>query len=118
MLLIEAAAQKDQLRDTSAALAVELRELRVRADAAEANARRFERELELALERLAKRDAATENLIDSLVRAQRETSAAYEGNTERDMQISQLQLQIMELRMALARLRGFEPKREGAPEPR
>jgi hypothetical protein len=109
MSLVEAAAQKDELRDTAAALALEVRELRIRTTVAEAAARAAERERELIVERLAARDDSTAAIVESLVRAQRETVVAYENNDERDLQIDQLQLQIMELRLALARARGFAP---------
>ncbi len=109
MSLVEAARQKDELRDTAAALAIEVRELRVRTAAAEALARAADTERELAFERLAARDDASGAMIDNLVRVQRETVVAYENNDERDLQIDQLQLQVMELRLALARARGFAP---------
>jgi chromosome segregation ATPase len=109
MTSIEAARQKDELRKTAAELAVETRDLRVRIDAAEAETRAANRERELAVERLASRDEATDAILETLLRAQRDAVIAYQNNDERDLQIDQLQLQIMELRLALARARGFAP---------
>jgi chromosome segregation ATPase len=109
MALVEASAQKDELRDTAAALAVEVRDLRVRVGIAEAAARRAETERALLAERLAQRMEGVDELVQRLSLAQRELVAAHDSNNERDLQIDQLQLQIMELRRALAAARGFEP---------
>jgi chromosome segregation ATPase len=108
MALIEASAQKDELRDTAAALAVEARDLRVRIGIAEAAARRAETERALLAERVAQRVEGVDELVQRLSLANRDLVAAHESNNERDLQIDQLQLQIMELRRALAKARGFE----------
>jgi chromosome segregation ATPase len=109
MALVEAAQQKDELRDTAAELAVEVRDLRRRVGIAEAEARRAETERALLAERVEARVEGIDELVERLSQAQRDLIAAHESNNERDLQIDQLQLQVMELRFALAKARGFEP---------
>ncbi len=118
LALVEAARQKDELRDTATALVLELRELRVRVEAAEGMTRAAVRERQLAEERLEARDRSADALFESLAKTQRDVVAAHESNEERDLQIDQLQLQIMELRMALARARGFAPPADRAEDRR
>ncbi|MBD5655712.1 MAG: hypothetical protein IAI50_11125 [Candidatus Eremiobacteraeota bacterium] len=100
---------KERLRDTAAQVFAELRIARERMTVLEAQIRRVERENAALSERLPSDLARATELRDALVRAQTELVTAHETSNENELLVDSLQLQLVELRSELARVRRLEP---------
>ena len=103
----------ERLRDRAASAFAELRVARERIEVLEGHVRRLEGENESLADRLPRDLARVAGARDELVRAQAELVAAHESSNECELLVDSLQLQLVELRAELARVRGLDAREGG-----